>query len=197
MRMQEENFWAGFAAGCVVGALAGAGAVLAFRRLAMEADSRVVRLEKSMNVGSPVHRVFNAWSDLEQLPRWINFVKSVQRYGTHSRWVVDLDGREFEWNAQITQMIPNESIGWKSVRGPKHTGRITFSPAGEQTVVHVLMNYAPPLGAVGAMMPMQGRLEHWIDRGLREFKAAMEQERQKSGRRTGTRGSEGTWDASI
>jgi uncharacterized membrane protein len=197
MRMGEENFWSGFAAGAAVGALAGVGAVLAFRRHSSEADSRVVRLEKSVNVGSPVHRVFSAWSDLERLPRWINFVKSVQRYGTHSRWVVDLDGREFEWSAQITQVIPNESIGWKSLSGPKHTGRIAFSPSGDQTVVHVLMNYAPPLGIVGAMMPMQGVLEQWIERGLREFKAAMEKERQPEGRRTGTTGTGTPYDASV
>jgi uncharacterized membrane protein len=141
--------------------------------------------------------VFTAWSDLEQLPRWIKFVKGVQRYGTHSRWLVDLDGREFEWSAQITQVIPNESIGWKSLSGPKHTGRVTFSPAGDQTVVHVLMNYAPPLGAVGAMMPMQEVLEQWIERGLREFKAAMEKERQQAGRRTGTTDTGTPYDAAI
>ncbi|HET7871082.1 MAG TPA: SRPBCC family protein [Terriglobales bacterium] len=197
MRTREANFWTGLAAGAALGVLAGAGAVLAFRRRISDANSRVVRLEKSVNVGSPVHRVFNAWSNLEQLPRWINFVKSVHHYGRHSRWVVDLDGREFEWSAQITQVIPNESIGWKSLSGPKHTGRITFSPAGDQTVLHVLMNYAPPLGAVGAMMPVQEVLELWIERGLREFKAGLEKERQQPGRRTGTTGSEGVWDTSI
>jgi uncharacterized membrane protein len=201
MRMghKEAKFWAGFAAGAATGAVAGVGAVLAFRRYASESDRRVVRLEKSVNVGRPVHRVFAAWQELEQLPGWIGFIKRVQRHGTHSRWLVNLDGRDFEWNAQITQVIPNESIGWKSLSGPKHTGRITFSPAGEQTVVHVIMNYAPPLGAVGAMLPMHEHLEHWIDRGLREFKAAMEQKQveQEGGRRTGTSGEGPPWGASI
>lgn len=201
MRMshKEARFWAGVAAGAAAGAMAGVGAVLAFRRYSSQADRRVVRLEKSVNVGSPVHKVFAAWQELERLPRWIGFIKNVERHGTRSRWLVNLDGRDFEWNAQITQVIPNESIGWKSLSGPKHTGRITFSPAGEQTVVHVIMNYAPRLGAVGAMLPMHEHLEHWIDRGLREFKAAMEQRQleQEGGRRTGTTGAGALWDASI
>lgn len=195
MQRHQERFWAGFAAGAAAGAIAGVGAVLVFRRRAIEADRRVVRLEKSVNVGSPVHRVFSAWQDLEQLPRWIRFIKNVRRYGTRSRWLVNLDGRDFEWEADITQVIPNESIGWKSLSGPKHTGRIAFSPAGEQTVVHVIMNYAPPMGAMGAMLPMQERLEQWIERGLREFKAAMELEQHEASRRTGTTG--GAWGESI
>ena len=188
--MRSETFWSGFAAGTVVGALAGVGGVLAARRRASEADRRVVRLEKSINIGSPVQRVFAAWSDLEQLPRWISFIRRVEHRGPRWHWLVNLNDREFQWDSQITQVIPGESIGWKSLRGPRHTGRITFSPAGEQTVVHVIMNYAPPMGRVGAMMPMEEHLERWIERGLREFKAAMEQEQHQAALRTGAENTE-------
>jgi uncharacterized membrane protein len=150
--------------------------VLAAKRHSTDIDSHVVRLEKSVNIGRPVQSVFAAWSTFERLPQWINFVRRVERYGTHTRWLVNIDGREFEWDAQITQVKPNESIGWKSLSGPRHTGRITFSPLGNQTVVHVLMNYAPPLGGLGTMLPLEHHLEQWIERGLREFKLALERE---------------------
>lgn len=172
----RENFWSGFAAGAAVGALAGIAGVLVARRRSMDIDSHVIRLEKSVNIGRPVESVFAAWSSFERLPQWINFVRRVERYGTHTRWLVNMDGREFEWDAQITQVKPNESIGWKSLNGPKHTGRITFSPLGSQTVVHVLMNYAPLFPGLGSMLPMEQHLEHWIERGLREFKLALERE---------------------
>lgn len=185
--MARENFWAGFAAGAAVGVLAGAGTVLALTRGSGDGDNRILRLEKSVNIGRPVETVFAAWSNVERLPQFIDFVKRVERFGTQSRWMVNIDGREFEWDAQITQVVPNESIGWKSISGPKHTGRISFSPLGRQTVVHVLMNYAPPLGNFGSMLPIDEHLEHWIDRGLREFKASLERE---AGQRTGTTGEE-------
>jgi uncharacterized membrane protein len=184
--MARETFWPGFAAGIAAGALVGVGGVLAFKRRSSESDRRVVRLEKSVNIGRPVQAVFAAWSNVERLPQWINFVRRVERFGTHSRWLVNIDGRDFEWDAQITQVVPNESIGWKSLSGPKHTGRISFSPLGDQTIVHVLMNYAPPLGALGSAFPMDSHLEQWIERGLRDFKSAMERE---TGQRTGTTGS--------
>lgn len=173
----RENFWSGFAVGAAVGALAGvAGVLAARRRSATDINGHVVRLEKSVNIGRPVESVFAAWSHFERLPQWIGFVRRVERYGTQTRWLVNIDNRDFEWDAQITQVVQNESIGWKSLSGPKHTGRITFSPLGEQTVVHVLMNYAPPLGRFGGMLPMEQHLEQWIDRGLREFKSALERE---------------------
>lgn len=197
--MARENFWPGFAAGVAAGALAGVGSVLAIKRRSSESDRRVVRLEKSVNVGRPVQAVFAAWSNFERLPQWISFVRRVERFGTESRWLVNIDGRDFEWDAQITQVVPNESIGWKSLSGPKHTGRISFSPLGDQTVVHVLMNYAPPLGALGSAFSMDSHLEQWIERGLRDFKSAMERE---AGQRTGTTGErlaqeEVSWSSSM
>lgn len=189
--MTREDFWSGFAVGAAVGTLVGvAGVLVARRRSASDINGHVVRLEKSVNIGRPVQSVFAAWSNFERLPQWISFVRRVERYGTQTRWLVNIDNREFEWDAQITQVVANESIGWKSLSGPKHTGRITFSPLGEQTVVHVLMNYAPPLGGFSSMLPINQHLEQWIDRGLREFKAALEREgamREGMAREAGTR----------
>ena len=80
-----------------------------------------------------------------------------------------------EWDARIEQLIPNEAIGWKSVNGPKHTGRITFSPIGNDTLVQVTMNYAPPLRLfLPFVAPMTGRIEGVIERVLRDFKASAE-----------------------
>ena len=168
--MARDNFWSGFA----LGALAGVGGLLAMKSFSSDKDSHILRLEKSVNIGRPVEMVFAAWSNFERLPQFIDFVKKVERYGTHSRWTVNIDGKEFEWDAQITQVVSNQSIGWKSLAGPRHTGRINFAPLGEQTVVHVIMNYAPPLGGLGSMLPIDQHLEDWIERGLREFKAALE-----------------------
>jgi len=179
--MGRDNFWSGFAAGAAAGALAGVAGVLAFRRATSDADRGIIRLEKSINVGRPVHEVFAAWMNLERLAQSISFVDSVLRFGERSRWRLNIDGREFVWDAQLTQVIPNESLGWKSVIGPHHTGRVSFAPLGDQTVVHVVMNYRPSM--LGAMLPLEGHLEHWIDRGLREFKSSLESERPA---RTGT-----------
>lgn len=178
--MRQESFWSGFAAGVGAGFLAGIGGALAWRHLSSGTDNRILRLEKSINIGRPVHVVFGAWSNFECLSQFIDFVEKVERFGTHSRWWVNMDGKRFEWDAEITQVVPNQSIGWKSLSGPKHTGRINFAPLRDQTLLHVTMNYAPPIGGFGSMLPIDQHLENWIERALRAFKAAMEgsEERQ-------------------
>ena len=112
------------------------------------------------------------WPSLIKIP--IEFIERIERAGDKLRWWVNIDGRQFQWDAQITRVVPGQSIGWKSLNGPRQTGRINFAPEGKQTLVHVTMNYAPPLGEFGSMLPIDQHLEDWIERGLREFKAALE-----------------------
>jgi len=70
------------------------------------------------------------------------------------------------------QFILGQAIGWKSVRGPKHTGRVSFAPVGDDTLLNVTMNYAPPLGIFSrAIAPLSEHLEDYIDQALRDFKA--------------------------
>jgi uncharacterized membrane protein len=149
--------------------------MLAWNGLSTALESRVLRLERSLQIGRPVNEVFDAWTHLEQLPVFSGLIRQVESYGRRSLWQVTLDGRDFEWEAEQVQFIPGQAIGWKSIRGPKHTGRITFAPLGEDTLVHVTMNYAPPLGIFSrTLAPLAEHLEDYIDRALRDFKAALE-----------------------
>jgi uncharacterized membrane protein len=131
-------------------------------------------LEKSLQIGRPVEQVFAAWQRLENLPLYSDLVHEVRTEGQRSRWVLNVGSRLVQWDAEITQFIPNQAIGWKSISGPKHTGRIDFSRLGNDTLVHITMNYAPP-GQMGRLLsPVWGKLESYIDQALRDFKAALE-----------------------
>jgi len=170
--MRRKRFWSGFAAG----AAAGLGALVVSNMAGRRRHQHVVRLEKSIQIGRPVEEVFDSWSRLDTLPGMSHIVDRIDRQGDRSHWVVRMGGRRFEWDATTEQLIPNQAIGWKSVTGPKHTGRIHFSPLGNDTLVHVTMNYAPP----GTMwtrpfaQSVQGKLEGYMEQVLRDFKAALE-----------------------
>ncbi|SRR6266851_6205097 len=189
--MAKTGNWPAFTAGAAFGALAMAG-VLSYKRRAERSDGRVVHIERSLNIGRPVEALFSAWLTLERMPQLISLVRKVERFGAGTRWLANLDGRDFEWDAQITQVIFNESIGWKSVNGPTHSGRISFSPLGDQTVLHVVMSYAPPEERAGSLAEIGANVEQWIERGLREFKASVEDDslRHQHLARTGTTGAE-------
>jgi len=195
---RREGFWSGFGVGTIVGAAAGLTACFAISR-ASSYDARVLRLEKSVQIGRPVEDVFALWSDLERLPQHLSIVKKIDVRGQHSDWRVWIDGKEFKFDAETTQFLPNEAIGWKSVSGPKHSGRINFAHLGKDTLVHVAMNYAPPLGRFGRLLaPITDHLESYIEFALRAFKHSLEGkgESADSGRfRQGRRGpASAGWD---
>ena len=170
--MAREDFWSGFALGALTGA---AGFVIASGR-ASSYDSRILRLERSIQIGRPITEVFAEWSNFAELPQKISALRRVDVSGLHSTWVLEVDRRLLEFAAEIAQLIPNQAIGWKSTTGPKHSGRIHFAQLGNDTLVHVSMNYAPPLGRFGRLLaPITDHLESQIEQALRDFKRALEE----------------------
>ncbi|MFB3813657.1 MAG: SRPBCC family protein [Terriglobales bacterium] len=170
-----KRYWQGFAAGAMVGAAAATGALLFSNLVGRAGKSRIIRLEKSLQIGRPREEVFQAWRQIENLPELSHIIREVRREGNRSHWEVTINGRNLRWDAEIEQIIPNEAIGWKSISGVRHTGRITFAPLGNDTLVHVTMNYAPPLWALRPFLaPMSGQLEGYIEAVLRDFKRALE-----------------------
>lgn len=193
-----DRFWAGFATGALIGTAGAVAAYMITGAFRGGRDPRIVRFETSIQIGRKPPEVFRAWSEFDRLPELLDVVKQVHSYGKRSHWVVNVDGKDFEWEAETIQFIPNEAIGWKSVSGPKHTGRITFASIGDDTLMHVSINYAPPLGRLGALLsPMTEHIEGWIEEALRDFKAALESHSYTSSsgperaewRQTGTEGS--------
>jgi uncharacterized membrane protein len=174
--MKSGHFWSGFASGAFA-VLAGG---LIIERSRRQGASRILRLEKSIQIASPLVDVWEVWSDLDALARISGSIQQVRTFGDRSRWTVNIDGTLMQWEAEITQIIPYQAIAWKSVSGTKHTGRVTFSQLGNDTLVHVTMNYAPPMRLLRPMLsPFAGNIESHIERFLREIKAGLEKRAEK------------------
>lgn len=172
--MSKQTFWRGFGIGAGIGAGLGLGAFIACDMMGGP-DKRVVRLEKSLQIAKPVEEVFDAWVDLENLSDAAENIEKVDQRGDQSTWKIKVNGKEFRWHAQVEQVIPNQAIGWKSTSGLKHTGRVNFSPIGNDTLIHVVMNYAPPSFLMRPFARLKrGYLEQFIDKVLRDFKTSLE-----------------------
>ena len=178
------RFWAGFTTGAVLGTVATATAYMAANALNSRTDSRILRLESSIQIGRGVEDVFSAWADYSRIAEYVPFVRDVTVSGNRSHWEIAVDGKDVSWDSVTTRFIRNQAIGWKSVRGPKHSGRVTFSKMGDpalgnvndQTLMLVTLNYAPPLGRFShALSPVTEHLEKYLAQALRDFKEALEQ----------------------
>jgi uncharacterized membrane protein len=196
--MARRRYWSGFAAGAAAGLGAAVGGLMLVNLVGRSRYGGIVRLQKTLQIGRPVEEVFNSWAELERLPQWSSIVQSIRRNGDRSHWVVEVSGRRLEWDAEVEQFIPNQAIGWKSLNGPKHTGRISFSPVGNDTLVNVTMNYAPPSRLLRPFIESNaGRIEEYLDQVLREFKQALEGKGSGEQALGGTGHSYGTYGTGI
>lgn len=120
----------------------------------INAGRRAVDIQKSINVDAPVKQVFEFFSNFEQLPRFMSHLIEVRETGEGMlHWVAKGPaGSRFEWDAVVTEMVPNETISWKSVPGSMvgNAGTVRFQPNEKGgTRIDVRMCYNPPAGAIG------------------------------------------------
>jgi uncharacterized membrane protein len=138
------------------------------------------RVESSVVVEAPVARVYEYWSNLENLSDFMSNVEEVRAMGpdrTHWRVKGPL-GAKVEYDAQTTQDEENRAIGWNTVDGDVQTsGQVRFQELGsERTRVEVTMNYSDPpggkLGEVGSRVVTNPQV--MMDQDLQYFKEIME-----------------------
>ena len=100
--------------------------------------------------------VYTFWRKLENLPKFMNHLESVEETGEKtSHWVAKAPaGQSVSWDAETTRDEPGHYIAWRSLEGSTipNSGSVRFVPASDNggTEVKVNLEYKPPLGVVGA-----------------------------------------------
>ena len=117
-------------------------------------DRRPIKVRKTINIHAPVEQVFDFWTDYRNFPHFMTNVREAHPTGHgRSHWIVaGPAGMPIEWTAQVTEMVRNELLSWKSAPGSAitHWGVIRFEPVHEGSArVHIELCYYPPAGAIG------------------------------------------------
>lgn len=104
-------------------------------------------------VSAPSQQVYALFTHFNDFPKFMRFVKEVTyRDDQRSHWVVQVLGRNIEWDAVNEDWILGQQVGWRSTRGLKNTGKVKFRTLGEnRTMIDVYISYSPPSGALGAL----------------------------------------------
>jgi uncharacterized membrane protein len=114
---------------------------------------RVVDIQKTLHIEAPVDQVYNFWGSYENFPLFMSNVREVENLGGgRSRWSVrGPGGAPIHWTAQLTDLVPNESIAWRSEPGAMldNAGVIRFQPDGTGTRLDLRFCYRPPAGGAG------------------------------------------------
>jgi uncharacterized membrane protein len=129
------------------------------RLVGIGAGRRAVDIKKTINIAAPVEELFEFWTHHENFPRFMSNVKEVRKIGEgRYHWVVaGPAGVSVEWDAEITKLVPNRLIAFKSLEGSaiEQAGLIRFTATSEgDTCVDIKMSYNPPAGAIGHLVAM-------------------------------------------
>ena len=152
-----------------------------------KSKSQLERVQKSITVDCPLQTVYNQWTQFEEFPRFMEGVKSVtQLNDKRLHWEAEIGGKHKEWNARITEQIPDLRIAWQSEAGENTSGIVTFQPDGpDQTRVNLELFYDPK-GFVESAGDAIGVVSHRVESDLERFKEFIEQRRRETGAWRGT-----------
>jgi uncharacterized membrane protein len=78
-----------------------------------------ITVQKSINVDASPDVLFGLWANFENFPKFMKNVREVRvESALRSHWVVSGPaGVPVEWDAEITDVIPDKLIAWQSVDG--------------------------------------------------------------------------------
>jgi uncharacterized membrane protein len=137
----------------------------------------VSKVEESIEVDVPVRTAYNQWTQFETFPEFMEGVQRIeQRTDTLTHWVTKIDGVEREFDATVTEQIPDERVAWTTVDGQaRQAGVVTFHRLDDaRTKVMLQMEYAPE-GLAETVGDKLGFVKRQVAGDLGRFKKFIEQ----------------------
>jgi uncharacterized membrane protein len=139
-------------------------------------------VEQSVEVEVPVSTAYNQWTQFEEFPQFMDGVESVKQVDdTHLHWVAEIAGKRHEWDAEITEQLPDERIAWRATDGKENAGVVTFHKLDEsRTKVMVQLDWQPE-GMVEELGAKAGQDDRQLTTDLERFKELIESRGSESG----------------
>ncbi|MFD0519776.1 SRPBCC family protein [Paractinoplanes durhamensis] len=89
-------------------------------------------VQQAIEVSAPLHTVYEQLAAFENYPRFMSGVREVTPIGVdRTHWVMEVDGKRREFDAQITERSMDERVSWSTTEGPVLAETLTLRPLGE------------------------------------------------------------------
>ena len=143
---------------------------------------------ETIDVDVPVSIAYNQWTQFESFPHFLSFVESIEQIGdTLTHWKVKIAGVEREFDAEITEQLPDERVAWKSLGGEvQHAGVVTFhrlSDASSRVAVQLDWEAQSIVEKAGALLGIDSAS---VKSDLKHFKEFIEGHGSETGAWRGT-----------
>jgi uncharacterized membrane protein len=142
---------------------------------------------KSIDVHVPVSTAYNQWTQFELFPQFMEGVKEVHQIDdTRLHWRAEVGGKEQEWDARITQQLPDQHIAWASVAGDMNGGVVDFHRVSDvQTRITLTLDYDPK-GFLESVGDALGFMDRQVNGDLKRYKQFIESRGGETGDWRGT-----------
>ena len=102
-------------------------------------------IEQSIDLEVPVRAAYDQWTQFEEFPRFMKGVEEIRQLDDrHLHWVAELGGTRHEWDAEITEQLPDERVAWRNTDGKDNAGVVTFHKLDDQrSRVMVQIDFVP------------------------------------------------------
>ena len=123
-------------------------------------------VEHHVDVAVPLARAYGMWTQFEGFPRFMEGVEEVRHLDeTHLHWRVRIGDRVREWDAELTEVRPDERIAWRATDGAAYSEVVSFHPL-EDGVTRVTV--------AAQVDEVLAGLARRVERDLERFKALLE-----------------------
>jgi uncharacterized membrane protein len=139
-------------------------------------------IDEAVEVHVPVRTAYNQWTQFEEFPNFMEGVESVQQVtDTKTHWVTKIAGTTREFDAEITEQLPDERVAWRSVAGPTQAGVVTFHRLDPQTTRVMLQLEVDPEGIAEQVGDKLGFIKGRAKGDLKRFKEFIESRGAETG----------------
>src|SRR5690606_2238056 len=130
----------------------------------------------------PTSTAYNQWTQFEDFPKFMDSVLEIKQLDAKRlHWRAEIDGKEKEWDAEITEQIPDKRIAWRSIGGVNNAGVVTFHKISDTTTRIMLQMDYQPEGPVEQMGAALGAVRMEARKNLKSFKDFIEARRSETG----------------
>ncbi len=145
------------------------------------------KVEESVEVEVPVSTAYDQWTQFEEFPSFMDGVEKVKQLDdTHLHWVASIGGHQEEWDAEITEQIPDERIAWRAVEGAQNAGVVTFHRLADDRTRVTLQLDVEPEGPVEKVGDALGFVARRAKGDMERFKRFIESRVTETGAWRGT-----------
>ena len=126
---------------------------------------------KTIKIPVPVSAAYNRWTQFESFPSFMEGVEKVQQLDAKRlHWKAEVAGKTVEWDAEITEQIPDTRIAWKNTNGATNAGVVDFHRVNDSECELTLSMDVEPHGLTETVGAKLGFLDRQVEGDLERFR---------------------------